>query len=314
MDLSARIGNLIIDPAISISSGIFSQPHILEKMAEYDAGAVFIKSVGLNPRKGNMEPTVVQATNETLLNAMGLPNPGYRNLREELKEIYPLRNGKKLICSVFGDTEEEIVEVAKGVEDYCDGLEANYSCPNIREGEKTGVTIGRDPKRVESFTQALTDNVKKPVIVKLTPHVYDIGEVAQAAEHAGAAAISAINTVPGGMVIDIYAERPVLSAKYGGVSGRGILPIGVGAVYKIYESVKIPIIGGGGATRAEDVIQYVEAGADVVGLGTAFYQNGRVLSTEQIGTYLKDLRLDIEKILDKKNKSSLKELKGVAHA
>ena len=102
MDLSAKIGNLLFDPALSIESGIFSQPHVLEKMSEYEVGAVFIKSTGIKPRLGNMEPVVVQATEETLLNAMELPNPGYRNLREELKEVYPLRNGKKLICSVFG--------------------------------------------------------------------------------------------------------------------------------------------------------------------------------------------------------------------
>jgi len=313
MDLSAKIGNLVFDPALSIESGIFSQPHVLEKISEYDIGAVFAKSTGLKPRKGNMEPVVVQATEETLLNAMGLPNSGYRNLREELKEVYPLRTGKKLICSVFGDTEDEIAEVATGLEDYCDGIELNFSCPNIKPCETTGVTIGRDPKRVESFTKAVTDKVKKPVIVKLTPSVYDIGEVARAAERAGATAISAINTVPGGMVIDIYAKRPVLSAKYGGVSGRGILSLGVGAVSKIYESVKIPIIGGGGATFAEDVIQFYEAGADVVGLGTAFYQNGETLGAEKVGAYLKGLRLDIEKILEKMNVSNIREIKGVAH-
>lgn len=260
-----------------------------------------------------MEPTVVRATDETLLNAMGLPNPGCRNLREELKELYPLPHGKKLVCSIFGETEDEILEVALGLVDYSDALEANYSCGNIKEGEKTGVTIGKDPKRIESFTETLTNHIDKPIITKLTPIADDIGKCAEAAERAGAAAISAINTVPGGMVIDIYAKRPVLSAKYGGVSGRGILSLGIGAVYKIYESVKIPIIGGGGATFAEDVIQFYEAGADVVGLGTAFYHDGKVLSTEQVGTYVGSLRRDLERILENMNVSSVRELKGVAH-
>jgi dihydroorotate dehydrogenase (NAD+) catalytic subunit len=281
-------------------------------MVEY-AGGVFVKSVGKVPREGNMEPVVVQVTKETMLNAMSLPNPGRELLREELEEIYPLPNGKKLGCSVFGETSEDFVENAGYLSGYCDLFELNFSCPNKRKGEKSGL-IARNPETVYDITKAVKSSVKEPVTVKLTPNVYDIGEVAGAAEHAGTDAISGINTKSSGMKIDIYARRPVLSAKFGGVSGRGIKAEAVAAIYNIYESVKIPIFGGGGVGCAEDVIESFEAGSDAVGLGTAFFcPEGRILSTKEIETNFKNLKSDLERILEGMNVKSLKELKGVAH-
>jgi dihydroorotate dehydrogenase (NAD+) catalytic subunit len=153
----------------------------------------------------------------------------------------------------------------------------------------------------------------KPIIVKLTPNVdtEKLKAVAGAAEEAGADAIAAINTVAPGMEIDIYAKRPVLTAKFGGVSGEGIRPIGIAAVYSIYETVKIPIIGIGGITTAKDVIKYVEAGADAVGIGVAFVDK----TTEGVGEYLAQLRTRLQALLadERINASSLKELKGAAH-
>jgi dihydroorotate dehydrogenase (NAD+) catalytic subunit len=307
MDLSAKILGLSFDPAWINGSGTFTQPYRLKRILEYEMGGGVAKSTGSKPRAGNLEPTIAKVTEDTYINAMGLPSCGYRNLNEELREIYPL--SKPLICSVYGNTEEEIVEVAKGLEERCDAIELNFSCPNIKPGEKTGVTIGRDPERIGSFTRAVKSNVRKPVIVKLTPSVYDIGEVARTAEEAGADAISAINTIPGGMLIDIYAKRPVLTAKHGGVSGRGIKSVAIGAIYNIYESVKIPIIGGGGITYPEDIIECVEAGSDVVSIATAFND----MKTEEVGYYLYCLKSSVENILDDIGASSLRELKGAAH-
>ena len=309
MDLSAKIGNLKIDPAIMNASGIFSSLNVLERISKYDFGALVTKSIGIGPREGFMEPVLAQATEETYVNAVGLSNPGYELVREELEKIYPLP--KPLICSIFGSSEEELVEVATGLEKCCDAIELNFSCPNLKKGERHGIVIGRDPELVKKYTEAVRENIRKPIIVKLTPNVYDIGKVAKAAEEAEADAVAAINTVYPAMKIDIYAKKPVLTAKFGGLSGRGIKPIGVAAVYSIYENVGIPIIGIGGITIAEDVLEYIEAGADAVGIGTAFIGK----NTKQVGNYLKQLRMDLKKLLqDERIKvSSLRELKGVAH-
>jgi dihydroorotate dehydrogenase (NAD+) catalytic subunit len=309
MDLSAKIGGLKINPAIMNASGIFSYPRVLKRISEFNIGALATKSFGIEPREGFMEPILVQATEETYINAVGLPNPGYKLAREELREIYPL--SKPVICSIFGSTEEELTEIASGLEDYCDAFELNFSCPNLREGEKCGIVIGRDPDLVKRYTKAVKGKVRKPVIVKLTPNVYDIGKVARAAEEAGADAIAAINTIAQGMEIDIYAKRPVLTAKFGGVSGKGVRSVGIAAVYSIYESVKIPIIGIGGIATAEDVVRYVEAGASAVGIGSAFIGK----NTEQVGRYLAQLNGNLETLLNdaRINVSSLSKLKGIAH-
>jgi dihydroorotate dehydrogenase (NAD+) catalytic subunit len=307
MDLSANIFDLRIDPAWGNGSGVFSSIERLKKMMEYDIGWGFAKSTGIEDRPGNLEPTIAQVTEDTFINAMGLPGCGYENMGKKLKKVYPL--SKPLVCSVYGSTEDEMVKVAKHLEDYCDAVELNFSCPNIKPGERCGVTIGRDPERVRSFIEAVKNNISKPVIVKLTPSVYDIGEIAGVAEDAGADAISAINTVPGGMVIDVYAKKPVLTAKYGGVSGRGIKGIAIGAIYKIYESVDIPIIGGGGITQPEDIVEFIEAGADVASIATDFREKGNM----EIEMSLRGIRGGVESILEELGASSLRELKGAAH-
>lgn len=309
MDLSTKIGDLQVNPAIMNASGIFSYPYVLKRISEFDLGAVVTKSIGREPRDGFMEPILVQSTDETFINAVGLSNPGYKLMREELKEIYPL--SKPLICSIFGGSEDELLEIAKGLEECCDAFELNFSCPNLTEGKKFGIVIGRDSELVEKYTRTVKDGVNKPVIVKLTANVYEIEEVAKAAEEGGADAISAINTVASGMKINVYAKKPVLTYKFGGVSGRGIKAVGVAAVFKIFESADLPIIGMGGIATAEDIVEYVEAGADAVGIGTAFVDK----NTEALGLFLKQLKIDLENLLrdERIGVSSLRELKGVAH-
>ena len=208
MDLSTQIGKLKIDPAITNTSGILSQPHIIRRISNYDIGAFFTKSIGIEPREGFLEPVVYHDGKRTL-NAFGLANPGYKLTREELEEIYPL--SKPLIVSIFGGNESEFIEIAIGLEDYCDGFELNVSCPNIKEEEKSGINICRYPELVKTYTKAVKNNVKKPVIVKLTPNVSDIGIIAKAAEEGGADAISAINTVAPATMIDVHSGKYVLT-------------------------------------------------------------------------------------------------------
>lgn len=316
VDLSARIGNLVFDPAIVNAAGIFSYSHVLKRIYEAGFGGVFTKTTTLEPRKGNMEPVFAHVTEETDINSFGLPNPGYEKMRDDLKEVYPLP--VPLIASIFGETKEKLVKVAAGLEKYCDSLEINFSCPNPMEGERPGLWIGRDPELVESYTKAVKESVKKPVITKLSYAVYDIVEIAMAAERGGADAISAINTIPDGMKIDIYAKRPVLSTKFGGVSGRGIKPLAIGVVYKIYENVNIPIIGIGGMTIGDrerigvkDAVEMYMAGASVIGFGSTF--KGK--STRNLSLSLPSFRNDLIDLLRDEmiNVSSISELVGIAH-
>lgn len=310
MDLSAQIGNLKIDPAIMNAVGArFNSVDDVIEFLKYDVGAGAIKGAGIKPREGYKEPTIYSDDIFTL-NRMGLPSPGYKSLRKELKEVYPLN--KPLFCSIFGETKDELVEVANGVKDYCDGVEINFGCPNVEKEELKGMATGRDKNLVEEYTRAVKKVVKpKLVAAKLTPNVYDIGEIAIAAEKGGADAIAAINTVSPGMKINIYAKRPVLSGKFGGVSGPAIKPVGIASVYKIYEVVDIPIIGMGGIrlNNSEDFLEYVQAGASVCAIGTDF----KKISTRTIKKQLKQFRKKVEKTVEELGASSLKELVGVAH-
>ncbi len=307
MDLSANICGLKINPAWMNASGVLSQPNIIKRISEYDIGAFVTKSIGPRPREGFHEPVAYHDFYRTL-NAFGLANPGADESKEELEEIYPYIHAlnKSLITSIFGETEEEFVEVATKLENYCDAIELNYSCPNKTEKEKLGMTIGRNPDLVRTYTRAVKDRVKKPVIVKLTPNVYDIGIIAKAAEEAGADAISAINTVAPATVIEPYSGKPVLSNKTGGLSGPSIKPIGLAAVRKIYDTVKIPIIGGGGIKNARDIVEYYRAGASCVFIGSALARK----STKEVGKYFSNLKTELEKLLEEMNVSRLKDLTG----
>ena len=318
MDLSTDIAGLNINPAIMNASGIFSFPSVLEKISRFKIGALVTKSICLNEREGNENPVFVQCSDESWINAVGLPGPGSKLKKEELKEIHPhLKSiNKPLITSIFESSKEKIANVANILEDTCDAFELNFSCPNLMPGEKTGIMIGRDPSLVESYTRAVRSITKKPIIVKLSPGPYlddqeKIKAIAISAVNSGASAISAINTIPSGMKIDIHAKKPVLAAKYGGLSGRAIKPIGIGCVYTIYKAIpnEVPIIGIGGIATANDIIEYVEAGASAVAIGTAFVNK----SLSDIENYLSDLVTNLEEILAELGVDKLRELRGIAH-
>jgi dihydroorotate dehydrogenase (NAD+) catalytic subunit len=306
MDLSAKIGNLNIDPAIINGSGIFSHETVLKRLPEF--GAFVTKSIGLERKTGFIEP-IIYSEDSFTLNCVGLSNPGCEKMAEELKEAYPLQ--KPLIASIFGGSSEELLKIASTIEKYCDAFELNFGCPNLEKGAKHGMIIGRDSELVRKYTRDVRGITRKPIIVKLTPNVYDIESMASSAEQGGADAISVINTVSPGMKIDIFAKKPVLSNKFGGVSGPAIRPVGVACVYKVYDAVGIPVIGMGGIrlSSPEDFLEYIEAGASACAIGTGFAE----MDTNTVNSSLKDFIEKISLSLEKLGVSSLRDLVGAAH-
>ncbi|HOL42510.1 dihydroorotate dehydrogenase [Methanospirillum sp.] len=230
----------------------------LLRMLRQGAGAVVTKSIGPEPRYGHAGPCVV-VLEDGVMNAMGLPNPS----KEFVNEL-ALLDGEPVIVSIFGGNPDEFHEVAGWFADKAQAFELNVSCPHAAG---FGAQIGTNPDLVHACTEAVKE-WKRPVWVKLTPNVTDITAIGRAAESGGADAIVAINTVRA-MRISTGLKRPVLGNTYGGLSGRAIFPIAVRCVYELYEACSIPIIGCGGVSCAEDVIEMMMAGAQGVEIGSA---------------------------------------------
>ncbi len=283
-----------------LAAGILGYTGLSMKgVMEAGAGAVVTKSLGLEPRSGYPNPTVVQV-DCGLLNAMGLPNPGINHFGEELKELKS--TGVPTILSIYGFSSEEFAKVAEAAVNLgADALELNVSCPHV---EKAGAEIGCDASLLAEVVEEVKKRVNRPVFVKLTPNVVDIGEMAGAAVEAGADAITAINTVKA-MAIEIETARPLLANKFGGLSGPAIKPIAVRAVYDVYRAVDVPVIGCGGIASWQDAVEFILAGASAVQIGTAIaYKGLEVFSSvaRGIDTYLK-----------KKDYKNVKEIVGLAH-
>lgn len=271
----------------------------LRRAAEAGAGAVVTKSVGLKPRVGYPNPTVVQV-DCGLLNAMGLPNPSVHHFGEELREVK--KGGVSVILSIYGFSTEDFAEVATvAIEEGADALELNVSCPHV---EKTGSEIGQNPRLVAEVVEKVKSKVDKPVFVKLTPNVANIVNVAEAAVKAGADAITAINTVRA-MAIDVETTRPILANKIGGLSGRAIKPISVRCVYEIYRQVDVPVIGCGGVTTWRDAVEFMLAGASAVQIGTA-------IAFEGMGVF-RSVAEGIDSYLEKMGFGSVREIVGLSH-
>jgi len=283
-----RIGNKEV-MLFTIPSGIVTtQVSCLEKLAREipELGILTTKSIGPEPRAGNREPILYQYAPGCFVNAVGLTNPGAEEFARELSQAqFPKE--KFLLASIFGKDASEFVFVAKTLEELADGFELNLSCPHAKG---YGMQLGQDPGIVFSITKAVVQATKKPVFAKLTPNANNIGEIAQAAISAGAYGIAAINTVgPGYYSVNGNA---VLTNQVGGLSGRGILPIGLKCIRDIRQAVgrDIPIIGMGGIRTAADVRAYAEVGADIFGIGSALAG----MSNKEIEDYLHLLRNDLE--------------------
>ena len=231
-------------------------------------GAVVTKGVANVPWPGNPTPRIAE-TASGMLNAIGLQNPGI-DLFTKRDIPFLKQYDTKIIVNVCGKSTEDYLEVVERLGDEpVDMLEINISCPNVKEG---GIAFGQDPKAVEAITKAVKKVAKQPVIMKLSPNVTDITEMARAAEAGGADVLSLINTLTG-MKIDIYKQDFALANKTGGLSGPAIKPIAVRMVYQVANAVKIPIIGMGGIRSGEDAIEFMLAGASAVAVGTANFNN-----------------------------------------
>jgi len=298
--LATEIAGLKLANPTMLAAGILGLTGAsLRSVIDAGAGAVVTKSVGLKPREGYFNPTVVQVECG-LLNAMGLPNPGIHHFAEEIREAK--EGGVPVIVSVYGFSSEEFAEVATvAAKTDADALELNVSCPHV---EKTGTEIGQNPQLVAEVVESVKSRVDKPVFIKLTPHVTSIAEVAKAAVDAGADAITAINTVRA-MAINIETARPVLANKVGGLSGPAIKPIALRCVYEVYREVDVPVIGCGGITTWRDAVEFLLAGASAVQIGTAIALKG-------LGVF-KSITRGMDTYLKNRNFRSVREIVGLSH-
>ena len=256
---------------VMTASGTFGSGAEYGEMIDLNRlGAVVTKGVAAIPWPGNPTPRVAEVYGG-MLNAIGLQNPGF-DLFAERDLPFLSQFDTKIIVNVCGHTEEEYLSVVEKLSDTAaDMLEINISCPNVKEG---GISFGTNPAGVEHITKAVKKLAKQPVIMKLTPNVTDITEIARAAEAGGADVISLINTLTG-MKIDVERRTFALANKTGGMSGPAIKPIAVRMVWQCANTVKIPIIGMGGIRTAEDAVEFMLAGATAVSVGTANFFNPR---------------------------------------
>ncbi|MBW1721702.1 MAG: dihydroorotate dehydrogenase [Deltaproteobacteria bacterium] len=265
-DLSVKLGPLVLKNPVMTASGTFGYGKEYQPLVDLDRlGAVVVKGLSLEPRAGNPPPRIVE-TPCGMLNAIGLANMG---IEAFLKDMLPRLRGldTHVVTNIYGHHVEEYGELAsalKGVEGVS-ALEVNVSCPNVEEG---GMAFGVDPEMTARVTGKVVESTDKPVIVKLSPNVTDIREIARAAEGAGAHALSLINTLTG-MAIDIESRTPVLANVSGGLSGPAIRPVALYMVYQAAKAVKIPVIGIGGIMDYRDALQFLIAGASAIQVGTA---------------------------------------------
>ncbi len=269
MNLTVQVGNRIFPNPVGVASGTFGYGSEYESLIDVNAlGALYTKAVTPEVRPGNKIPRLVE-TPSGLINSIGLANVGLHSFLK-VKLPYLLSLSCPVIVNVAGSCVEDYRNVVEGIEESDKdvwGYEVNVSCPNVKEG---GISFGTDPCSTESLTNVLRRITDKPLIVKLTPNVTDIGAIAKAAESGGADAVSCINTVLG-MVIDINKKRSVIPGGPAGLSGPAIRPVGVASVYRVSRKVTIPVIGIGGITTWEDAVQYLLAGASAVQVGTAIF-------------------------------------------
>jgi len=278
MNLTVKIKDKTLQNPIGVASGTFGYGEEYEPFCNLnEIGAIYTKAITLEPRLGNPTPRIIE-TPSGMLNAIGLANVGVEKfISEKLPWLKEKCGQTAIIPNVAGTSEEDYCQVVEKLEEIDNvwGFEINLSCPNVKKG---AMQFGTDPKLVEQITAKLRKLTKKPLIIKLSPNVSDICEIATAAETGGADAVSCINTLVG-MVIDTKKCRPVLANKTGGFSGPAIRPVGVRMVYQVSRRVKIPVIGMGGIICADDAIQYFLAGATAIQIGTANFIDPQISNT-----------------------------------
>ena len=300
MNMSVDLCGVTLKNPVMTASGTFGAGEEYSEFVDLNKlGAVVTKGVANVPWEGNPTPRVAEVYGG-MLNAIGLQNPGI-DLFIERDIPFLKQYDTKIIVNVCGHTTEEYIEVVKRLaEQPVDMLEINISCPNVKEG---GIAFGQNPKMVETITREIKKYAAQPVIMKLSPNVTDITEMAKAAEAGGADALSMINTLTG-MKIDIHRRNFVLANKTGGMSGPAVHPVAVRMVYQTAQAVQIPIIGMGGIMNAEDAIEMILAGATAISVGTANFTNPKV--TEEIVD-------GIAAYMERYQVKDIKELVGAVH-
>lgn len=303
VDASTSICGVKLKNPTVLASGILGVTAAsLLRVARSGAGAVTTKSIGPVRRGGHKNPVIVEVEGG-ILNTVGLPCPELGEGIEELKKTLKGIN-VPVIASFYGRTVEEFGEIAERISEVKpDFLEVNISCPNI--GDEFGKPFGSNAEFAARITEEIKNSSGIPLIVKLTPNVSDIKEIARSVEDSGADCISAINSLGPGMVIDIETGKPILSNKFGGISGPAIKPVAIRCVYEIYETVEIPIIGIGGIQNGDDAIEMIMAGASAVGIGTAVWKRG-------IDIFEK-ICLELEEFMQSHKYSHLDELIAKSH-
>jgi dihydroorotate dehydrogenase (NAD+) catalytic subunit len=267
--LETEFCNIKMKNPTMLAAGVLgSTAASLNWAARSGAGAVVTKSFGKEPNKGYVNPTTVEVAGG-IINAIGLSNPGVENFRGELEKLDGRVPG---IASIYGASPQDFADIALQIQDTVDAVELNVSCPHAMGG--CGAAIGQDPNLTSEIVKAVKKAVKIPVIVKLTPNVTDIVEIAVSAQAAGCDALTMINSLGPGMKIDLETGKPILSNRFGGMSGPAVKPIALRCVFDVYEAVEVPIIGVGGIRDYRDVVEFLYAGARAVQVGTAVMYDG----------------------------------------
>lgn len=302
VDTHVSLSGLVLDNPVIPASGTFGYGYEFAELYDINIlGSFSFKGTTKEPRFGNPTPRIAECT-AGLINSVGLQNPGIEKvISEELPKMKKVFN-KPVIANISGFSIEEYAYCCEKA-DQCPEvgiIEVNVSCPNVHNG---GMSFGTSPKAAAEVTAAVKKVTKKPVYIKLSPNVTDICEIAKACEDAGADGISLINTLLG-MKIDLKTKKPVVANKMGGFSGSAIFPVAVRMVYQVYEAVKVPIIGMGGVSSAEDVLEMMAAGATAVQIGAANLVNPYIC---------KEIIEKLPETAEKYNIKKLSDLTGGAH-
>lgn len=303
VDTRVTLSGLTLDNPVIPSSGTFGFGYEFAELYDINIlGSLSFKGTTRDPRYGNPLPRIAECT-AGMINAVGLQNPGIdRVIAEELPKLKKCFH-KPVVANISGFSVDEYVECAEkiGKEEQVGIIEVNVSCPNVHNG---GMAFGVVPESAAAVTRAVKAVTDKPVYMKLSPNVTDIVAVAKACEEAGADGISMINTLLG-MRIDLKRKKPVIANRMGGFSGPAVFPVALRMVYQVYEAVKIPIIGMGGVSSAEDVIEMMLAGASAIQIGTA----------NLIDPYAcRDIILALPDVMKKYGIDNLQDIIGGAHA
>ena len=297
--LSVKMGELTLRNPMMLASGVIGiSQKIFERLYEEGIGGVVTKSISLLPRTGYENPTIVPLGNGSFLNAVGLTNPGAVAFSGEIVS----NKAVPIIVSLVGSSAEDFPQLINYFDSLnIKGYEINLSCPHV---EKMGLDIGDDPEMVSKIVKAVKNRTKKPIIVKVGIGAVNVIELSRIAVEAGADIITAINTIRA-MAIDVDSMTPVLGNKIGGLSGTAIKPIGVRVVYEITKNVKVPVIGCGGISTWNDVVEYILAGASAVQFGSRL--------GERDPNFFRKIGHSLIKYLQDRNSNSIMELVGLGH-